>query len=106
MLMYLCSYSQDLYVRNDSAFTITVSGFYETTLGNCNDGSGTSGSITPGNTGWITGAAGAEFTVIRASDGGTNTVVSESGCGTGCDSPSNNGLNASWHPNCLEVTIY
>ena len=109
MLIYLCSYSQKLTVRNDTPFTISVAGFEGDT--GCFDSSG-SVQVAPGQIGYITTSNYNDFEwkSIRASDvpnglaGPQYVVVDNSSCGTGCVSEVEIGLQATWNT-CFEVTI-
>jgi hypothetical protein len=110
MLFCLSSYSQKLYVRNDTPYTLTVSAV-EGDLPNCNDGSGTIASIAPGGVDWITtNDYDYDWTVIRAQDipSGLGSpqyfLVHNSTCSSSCEAEVTTGLDASWN-GCYEVTI-
>jgi len=113
MLMYLCSYSQKLYVRNDSPYTITVTAS-EGDDPNCADATGSIASLAPSTVGWISTADDDyDWTSVRAQDvpngmvGPQYFVVSNAdGCPVGidCVTEVSIGLTASWN-GCYEVTI-
>lgn len=111
MLFGLCSYSQSLTVRNTSAYTITV-GASEAVPTKCFDDSGAIATLAPNTSATImsNGTTIYDWTVVRAGilgilGGPVPQVVSNSPCGTDCDTELSLLLSATWN-GCYEVTIF
>jgi hypothetical protein len=106
MLMYLCSYSQDLTVRNDSAYDIEVTGSAASS-GNCGEHFAGPQTIVSGTTGYLTQTGSLLWMTVRAITDPTPgySVTSESQtCSNSCGTNTSNGLTALWN-GCYEVTI-